>query len=89
LDDLLAGKMAVDYDEEISEIIHFIHGMAESELDPRKHRDAFNILENLLLELRSIALKAGRPGLVESADRALAGLSKTLDEGCPFTDWLR
>jgi hypothetical protein len=81
--------MGVDYDSEISEIIHFIHGMAESELDPRRHRDAFYILENLLLELRSIARKADRPGLVEYADRALEGLSKTLDEGCPFTDCLR
>ncbi len=78
-----------DYDKEISEIIDFIHSMTESELDPRKHQEAFNILENLLLELRSIALKAGKLTLVESADKALAALSKTLDEGCPFTDWLR
>jgi hypothetical protein len=80
---------ATDYDEEISEIIDFIHSMAESELDPRKHQEAFNILENLLLELRSIALKVERSALVESADKALAALSKTLDEGCPFTDRLR
>lgn len=80
---------ATDYDGEIAEIIDFIHSMAESELDPRKHQEAFNILENLLLELRSIALKAGRSALVDSADKALSTLSKTLDEGCPFTDTLR
>ncbi len=81
--------MAADYDKEISDIIQFIHAMAESELDPRKHHAAFYILENLLLELRSIALEDGRQSLVETADRALAGLSRTLDDGSPFTDWLK
>jgi hypothetical protein len=81
--------MTTDFDKEISEVIQFIHAMAESELDPRKHHAAFYILEDLLLELRSIAVEAGRQNLVETADSALAGLSKTLDEGCPFTDWLK
>lgn len=81
--------MAADYDKEISDIIQFIHAMAESELDPRKHHAAFYILENLLLELRSIALEDGRQSLVETADRTLAGLSRTLDEGSQFTDWLK
>ena len=81
--------MAIDYDKEISEIIQFIHGIAESELDPRKHHAAFYILENLLLELRANAIEAGRDNLVETADKALAGLSRTLDEGCQFTDRLK
>ena len=78
--------MPIDYDNEIAEIIEFIHSMAETEFDPRKHHEAFNILENLLLELRSITLKAGRSSLVKSADDALAALSKTLDEGSPFVE---
>lgn len=81
--------MTTDYDKEISEIIQFIHAIAESELDPRKHHAAFYILEDLLLELRSNALEADRHKLVDTADRALAGLSRTLDEGCPFTEWLK
>ena len=82
-------KLAADYDKEISEIIQFIHMMAEAELDPRKHHAAFYILENLLLELRTIALESDRHSLVETADRALAGLSRTLDEWSPFTYWLK
>lgn len=85
----LVATMVMDYDKEISELIEFIRTMVESELDPRKHHEALNILESLILELRLIALKAERPALVESADKTLEGLSKILDEGCPFADWLR